>query len=253
MIVQNGTVNVNGGSITKCSASSYGGGFYTSGGTLSFNGTSFSGCSANTGGTSYTVGGTATLTDCTVYGTNMYMTKDGTLTLDNTDFTYTGTGYGLYLVGADSKSTGVINVKNGSSVKATAGSATYTKYGTINIENSEIIAAGSYCTYFNTGGKVNYTNAYAANIKSDGGYVFYSGTGNNASKLTVNSGYYAGNNITGWYTTSGTNNRIFIEGGYYSNDAFNDKTQYSSVSLKSITPVTKEIGGVSYSFPYQAK
>ncbi len=246
-------VKMTGGTIKSCSAEN-GGAVYCPAGTINLSGAEISECTASTaGGSFYIKGGTVNITDNSVItGANAQVTTAGTLNIDNSTYTYTGTDYALKVVGTGSTSTGLINVTNGSSVKATAGSGTSAKYGTINVTDSEIIAAGSYCSYINTGGKGTFTNAYAVNTNGSGGYVFYSGTGNNASLITVNSGYFAGNNITGWYATSGTNNRIYIAGGYYSNNAFNAKTQYSSVTVQSVTPVTKEIGGVSYSFPYQA-
>ena len=250
-----GTVTVKGGStIEECTAQ-YGGCMSIDGGTFNLDNSTITGCylvGSGSGGTAYIDGGAVNLVNSTVYGTNIYLTKAGTLTLDNTNFTYTGTGYGLYGYGTSSAGAGVINVKNGSKVKATKGSCIYDSYCTVNVDDSELVAAGSYCFYLYTGGKGTVTNVSAANTK-DGGYIFYSGTGNTASKLTVNSGYYAATNSTGCYSSTSTNSRIYIAGGYYLNNAFSSNTQFSSVSIKSVVPRTREIGGVSYSLPYQAK
>ena len=245
------TIAITGATISGCSAKD--GGFLSATcGTSTFDGVTISGCTnTGNGGSVYMIGGTVELKNSVINGGNSYVTTAGTLNITNSTYTYTGTGYALSVEGTSSTANkGTISVNGNSVIKATSGSGAFAKYGKFNLTNSTLIANGSYGAYINTCGIATFTDANVVN-KKDSGNVFYSGTGNANSSLTVNSGYYSGSTITGWYST-GSNNRIVIKSGYFSNNNFNAATQYDSTSLQAITPVTREIDGTDYSFPWHA-
>ncbi len=246
------TITMTGATISDCGAND-GGCLSATCGTTVFDGVTISGCTnTGNGGSVYMTGGTVELKNSVIDGGNAYVTTAGTLNIVNCTYTYTGTDYALYVKGTSSTANkGIISVSEGSVIKATNGSGARASYGTFDLTNSTMIANGSYGAYLHTWGKMTFTNANVVNTKADTGSVFYSGTGNTSSSLTVNGGYYSGASITGWYTT-GADNRIIIKGGYFTNDNFNNATQYNGTTLQAITSVNQEIDGTVYSFPWHA-
>lgn len=206
------------------------------------------------GGSIYVSAGILDMTSCTLDGDSrdiLYIYSGGTVNIDQCEFNYTGTNYAIRGEGKDKKSTGVINFTDSKITSAASG--LFSKYSTINLTSSEIVVYGSYGMYMLTGGKFTVEETKIANLKEGAGYVFYSGTTNSASNLSVNSGWFYGNSMAACYTTG--NSRIYINGGYFSKGAegFDDTIQYATgVSIQSVSPVTATIDGTDYTFSYIA-
>lgn len=262
------TASISNATISNCTATGYyGGAFYNHGGTLTFSNTQISGCSAHSnGGTGFIDAGTTSINGCNITGTNLAVGTAGTLNIDNTQFSYTGTNNALSVSGSKGSQAGVINISNGSVIKSN-GYDIDAYYGKVTCNDSDFIGAGTWCVRVQEGGILSFSNSRGVNTNNGStSSVFYSNTvkaGSSDSRelanLIVYSGYYSGNYIAARDgSTSGSYLcRIFLYDGCFSrtknvtNTAAYNGTSTTTIPWVTLTTArTQVIDGTTYTFPY---
>ena len=227
-----------------------------------------------------TTTGTLTITDGSGLGTGKYSSNgrkqiylfgSGTVNINHCTiectrpvFRNTGATYSaIAIAGSSGAKAGTVNVSEGAKVYTTTGfKPFYVGYGNLNFSSNCEITSGTeaeggyYCIYESTGGiiTINGTPSFRSFDHTSGTKygIIRSGTGNSASKITINGGYFYGGTVFNRGDDASYAKPFTVSGGYFSFD-FRENFAQATIGTwhdDTASPTAHSHGGESLNYNY---